>query len=310
MSDNIKFNDENINHLEPSPLKISGTHGKPVKLYRYVGSTTSTDWEMIKDYFFYVSPEFVLRNGVTGFTDYGMIGWYCKHKDLFIVEQRLGVPLHLTIGYREKINRTEAGEWYKNMTEQNNEREEKIREIKSWFTEAVYPESVRDYLDDIINTSRVYLPSRDNFFEEGSIAFFIREEQDFISMFVNLEYDKSLGNCNGILDGIFCYLDFDVELADLINDWCIDETDEFRELFIEARNHYVYHHEPVMYPPHHHHHHRPPKKPHKFHTGCTKQKKKCDGHHCHKPLKPFKPHEHLHRHKYHEPFEPFMKWKF
>ena len=289
--------DENINHLEPSALKISGTHGHPVKLYRYVGSTSGVDWETVKNYFFYITPEFVLRNGVTGFADYGDIGWYCKHKDLFIIEQKLDVPLHLTIGYREKINRTEAGEWYQIMKEQKDERAEKIKEIKSWFTEAVYPETVRDYLSDIINTSRVYLPSRNNFFEEGSIAFFIREEQDFISMFVNLEYDKHLGNCSGILDGIFCYLDFDVELADLINDWCIDETEDFRDLFIRAREHYVFEHEPMMGFHYHHHH----KKPHKYHSGCTKKdkdkdKKKCHKHHCHH----HEPYE-FHYHDHHRP---------
>jgi len=280
MTNNVetRFDDENVNHLEPSTLKISGTHGKPVKLYRYVGSTSGRDWELVRDYFFYVTPEYVLRNGVTGFKDYSMIGWYCKHKDLFIVEQRLEVPLHLTIGYRERINRTEAGEWYERMKEQGHERVEKIREIKSWFTEAVYPETVRDYVGDIILSSRAYLPVKENFFEEGSVCFFIREEQDFIAMFVNLEYTKNLGNCSGVLDGIFCYLDFDPDLADLINDWCLDETDDFRTMFVKEREHYVYHHHPKMYV-----------KPHKFHSGCTKKvpwdivAEKPHKHHHHKP---------------------------
>ena len=268
--------DENANHLEPSNLKVAGTNGKMVKLYRYVGSTSDPLWEDVKSYFVYVTPEFVLRNGVTGFKDYGDIAWYCKHKDLFIVEERLDVPLHLTVGYMERLQRTEASEWYDEMTEQNNERAERIAEIKSWFTEATYPEHIRDYLDDIILTSRVYRPSRQNFFEEGSICFFIREEQDFIAMFVNLEYSKGLGNCRGVLDGIFCYLDFDAELADLINDWCIDDTDTLRELFVHERDHYVFHHEPKMfYDSHHHHHHCCPKchEHHEYHTGCTKRKK-------------------------------------
>lgn len=258
---NDNFESENINHLEPSALKISGANGKPVKLYRYVGNTGGAEWENVKDYFFYVTPEFVLRNGVTGFKDYGDIAWYCKHKDLFIVEQNLNVPLYLTVGYRERIKRTEAGEWYSRMKSQSEEKTEKIREIKSWFTEAVYPESVRDYVGDIILTSRTYVPSNSNFFDEGSVCFFIREEQDFIAMFVNLEYSKGLGNCSGILDGIFCYLDFDPELADLINDWCIDETDDFRELFVHERDYYPYHHEPKKCHKHHKHH--------KFHSGCT-----------------------------------------
>lgn len=256
----MQFDDENVNHLEPSTLKISGTHGKPVRLYRYVGSTSGRDWELVRDYFFYVTPEYVLRNGVTGFQDYGDIGWYCKHKDLFIIEQRLEVPLHLTIGYRERINRTEAGEWYRLMKEQKDEKVEKIKEIKSWFTEAVYPETVRDYVGDIILSSRAYLPVKENFFDEGSVCFFIREEQDFIAMFINLEYSKNLGNCSGTLDGIFCYLDFDPELADMINDWCMDETDEFRTLFIKDREHYTHTHHPKMHC-----------KPHKFHSGCTKK---------------------------------------
>lgn len=261
MNNNIEtdFNNENANHLEPSPLKISGTNGKPVKLYRYIGSTSGKDWESIRDYFLYVTPEFVLRNAVTGFQDYSMIGWYCRHKDIFIVEQRLNVPLHLTVGYRERLNRTEAGEWYDRMKNQIDERSAKITEIKSWFTEAVYPESVRDYVGDIILSSRVYLPVRENFFDEGSVCFLIREEQDFIAMFVNLEFSKNLGNCAGVLDGIFCYLDFDPELADLINDWCMDETDEFRELFVHEKDHYVHHHHPKM------------PEPHKFHSGCTKK---------------------------------------
>ena len=255
------FNNENINHLEPSTLKIPGAHGKPVRLYRYVGSTSDDAWKSVKNYFFFVTPEFVLRNGITGFTDYSMIAWYCKHKDLFIVEQKLHVPLHLTVGYLERIKRTEAGEWYSTMEQQQSAKAEKIQEIKSWFTEAVFPEGVRDYLDDIITTSRVYLPSKENFFEEGSVCFLIREDQDFIAMFVNLEYSKGLANCRGALDGIFCYIDFDPELADLINDWCFDETDDFRELFVYEREHYVYHHEP-------HHCHGC----HEFHSGCTKRK--------------------------------------
>lgn len=259
------FGDKTYNHLEPSSLRVDGANGRPVRLYRYVGSTSGNDWSGVKDYFFFVTPEFVLRNGVTGFKDYGDIGWYCKHKDLFIVEQRLDVPLHLTVGYRDRVNRTEAGEWYGLMKEQHDEKVAKIKEIKSWFTEAVYPESVRDYVGDIILTSRVYVPSLENFFDEGSVCFFIREEQDFVAMFVNLEYNKGLGNCHGVLDGIFCYLDFDAELADLINDWCSDETDEFRELFVHEREHYVYHHDPK----HHHHHHC---KKHEFHSGCTKRK--------------------------------------
>jgi len=258
------FGDKTYNHLEPSSLRVDGANGRRVRLYRYVGSTSGNDWSGVKDYFFFVTPEFVLRNGVTGFRDYGDIGWYCKHKDLFIVEQRLDVPLHLTVGYRERVNRTEAGEWYGLMKEQHDEKVAKIKEIKSWFTEAVYPESVRDYVGDIILTSRVYVPSLENFFDEGSVCFFIREEQDFVAMFVNLEYNKGLGNCHGVLDGIFCYLDFDAELADLINDWCSDETDEFRELFVHEREHYVYHHDPK----HHHCHH----KKHEFHSGCTKRK--------------------------------------
>lgn len=265
-----RFDDKNINHLEPSSLKVAGTNGKMVKLYRYIGSTSGREWETVKDYFFYVTPEYVLRNGVIGFQDYGDIGWYCKHKDLFIVEQRLNVPLHLTIGYRDRLNRNEAGEWYDRMKEQNEEKSAKIKEIKSWFTEAVYPETVRDYVDDIILTSRVYLPVRDNFFDEGSVCFLIREEQDFIAMFINLEYSKGLGNCSGVMDGIFCYLDFDPDLADLINDWCVDETDEFRVLFVTDRDHYVFSHNPkIPEPPHKHHKHH---KPHKFHSGCTKKK--------------------------------------
>lgn len=259
---NYQFNDETVNHLEPTSLKITGSNGKPVKLYRYIGSTSGQDWETVKDYFFYVTPEYVLRNGVTGFKDYSMIGWYCKHKDLFIIEQRLEVPLHLTIGYRERIKRSEAGEWYDNMKRQSETKADKIREIKSWFTEATYPETVRDYVGDIILTSRVYLPSRENFFDEGSVCFLIREEQDFISMFVNLEFSKGLGNCRGTLDGIFCYLDFDPELADLINDWCVDETDDFRTLFVKEREHYAHRHDPPMpWRPHH-----------EFHSGCTKKK--------------------------------------
>lgn len=266
---NSTFESENINHLEPSTLKMPGANSKPVKLYKYVGVTTGPEWEQVKDYFVYITPEFVLRNGVTGFNDYGDIAWYCKHKDLFIVEQKLEVPLYLTVGYRERIKRTEAGEWYDEMVSQHNQQIEKIREIKSWFTEAVYPESIHDYIGDIISSSRVYVPNNENFFEEGSICFLIREEQDIIGMFVNLEYTKGLGNCRGVLDGIFCYLEFDPELADLINDWCIDETDDFRTLFVKEREHYVYKHHPKMC------HHC-----HEFHSGCTKKppKKPCQKH--------------------------------
>ena len=256
------FNDENVNHLEPTGLKITGSNGKPVKLYKFIGSTSGKEWESVKDYFLYVSPEFVLRNGVTGFRDYGDIGWYCKHKDLFIVEQRLNVPLHLTVGYLERIKRSEASEWYSVMREQRDDFKSKINEIKHWFTEAVYPESVRDYLSDIILTSRIYLPDKSNFFDEGSVAFIIREDQDFIAMFVNLEFNRGMGNCRGVLDGIFCYLDFDPELADLINDWCMDSTDDFRTLFVKAKDHYAFHHHPRMFF----------EEPHKFHSGCTKKK--------------------------------------
>lgn len=260
------FGNDDVNHLEPSSLKMSGSNGKPVKLYRYVGVTSGPVWDSVKDYFLYVTPEFVLRNGVTGFKDYGDIAWYCKHKDLFIVEQRLDVPLYLTVGYRERAKRMEAGEWLDSMNSQHNERVERIREIKSWFTEATYPESVHDYVGDIISSSRVYVPSTENFFDEGSVCFIIREEQDIIGMFVNLEYSKGLGNCKGILDGIFCYLDFDPELADLINEWCLDETDDFRTLFVKEREHYVYEHHPKMCP-----------HCHEFHSGCTKKppKKSC-----------------------------------
>ena len=278
-NDEIFVDDTNANYLEPSSLKIAGTNGKPVKLYRFIGSTSGDNWENVKEYFFYVTPEFVLRNGVTGCQDYGDIGWYCKHKDLFIVEQRLDVPLHLTVGYRERLNRTEAGEWYDIMKNQAEEKADKIKEIKSWFTEAVYPEQVMDYINDIVLTSRVYLPSRRSFFEEGGVCFFIREEQDFIAMFVNLEYSKNLGNCRGGLDGIFCYLDFDAELADLINDWCSDETDDFREMYVHQREGYVYHHEPQYkgYEPPHGHCDKNcgrvtcPFK-HKSHSGCTLKK--------------------------------------
>lgn len=248
MKDKIqpRFDDDDYNHLEPSKLKIAGTHGKPVKLYRYVGSTSCNEWNELKKYFYYITPQFVLGNGVTGFKDYGDIGWYCKHKDLFIIEQKLGVPLHLTIGYRERLNRTEAGFYYDNMRKQNLERKTAVEGIKGWFTEAIYPETVRDYMGDIVNSSRIYLPSTENFFEEGSVAFIIRSEQDFIGMFVNLEFSKNLGNCRGVLDGIFCYLDFDFDLADQINEWCYDETDEFRELFVRERDRYVYKFDPKI----------------------------------------------------------------
>ena len=251
----------NVNHLEPSTLQIGGANGKPVKLYKYVGTNTGSSWESVKDYFFYVTPEFVLREGVTGFRDYGDIAWYCKKKDIFIIEERLNVPVYLSIGYKERVARSEAHEWYESMSEQNREKVNKIKEIKSWFTEAVYPESVRDYVGDVINSSRVYLPSFGSFFEEGGVAFLVREDQDFIGMFVNLEFTHGLGNCRGVLNGIFCYLDFDVDLADLINDWCVDETDDFRELYVRGRDHYVYRHEPCMKPCVH---------PHKFHSGCAK----------------------------------------
>ncbi len=258
------LNEETVNHLEPSQLKITGSHGRPVKLYRFIGSPSGEEWENVKEYFFYVTPEFVLRSGVTGFRDYGDIGWYCKHKDLFIVEQRLGVPLYLTVGYRERLARSEAGEWFGRMKAQRDERSEHIREIKGWFTEAYYPDSVRDYLEDIISSCRVYVVSRRGFFEEGGICFLIREDQDFVGMFVNLEFNRGLGNCRGVLDGIFCYVDFEVDLADLINDWCVDVTEEFRELFVREREFSVYHSEP-----HHCKGRRCLCKHHKFHSGCT-----------------------------------------
>lgn len=259
---------EDVSHLEPSGLKVAGSNGKMVRLYRFVGSTSGALWDGVRDYFVYVTPEFVLRNGVTGFRDYGDIGWYCKHKDLFIVEERLDVPLYLTVGYRERLSRSEAGEWYSEMVGQREERVSRLREVKDWFTEAVYPEDVRDYVGDIVLSSRVYLPVGENFFDEGGVCWFVREEQDFIAMFVNLEFSKGLGNCRGVLDGIFCYLDFDEELADRINDLCDDETDDFRELFVHERDCYVFGHEPRCGHQHHHHHHCC----HEFHSGCTRRK--------------------------------------
>jgi len=265
--------EENSNHLEPTKLKITGTNNKPTRLYKYIGVTAGQDWDKVKDYLLYITPEFVLRNGVTGFEDYGDIGWYCKHKDVFIVEQRLEVPLHLTVGYRERIKRTEAEGWYNSMNHQHQETVERLHEIKSWFTEAVYPAEVRDYIGDIINSSRVYLPSREHFFDEGGTCFLVREDQDFIAMFVNLEFSRRLGNCRGVLDGIFCYLDFDPDLADMINDVCVDETDEFRVLFVKGREHYAFRHDPPLRP--HHGHSHPRRCPYKCRKSFPWEYDKC-----------------------------------
>ena len=278
---NASLDDDVVDHLVSSGLKMPGSNGKSmVPLYRFVGGTGGRAWAGVRDYFVYVNPEFVLRNGVTGFRDYGDIGWYCRRKDVFIVEERLGVPLHLTVGYRERIRRSEAGEWYDRLVDGERSRRDLVAEIKGWFTEAVYPREVRDYVGDVVGSSHVYLPDRE-FFEEGGVCFLIREDQDFIGMFVNLEFSKRLGNARGFLDGIFCYLDFDPELADLINDVCFDETEEFRRM-MEERSHYVYQHDPC---------HgcgfkdRSKKsgwskkckcygKGHEFHSGCTQKKDK------------------------------------
>ena len=103
--------------------------------------------------------------------------------------------------------------------------------IDDAFVDAVYPNRKHDYILDLINSSRIYVPEGREFFSENGVLYMVREDGDFMMRVSNAPYDHDLCNTKGMIRGIYCYTPYKSKIARLINEICVDETESFRKLY-------------------------------------------------------------------------------
>lgn len=233
------YNMKNIDiepHIIKSRLILYKGMDKAVKLYRFVGDIESDAFEKVKDYFYYITPDFALNRMLIGFDGYDDIGYYCQENDVWIVEEILDVPFELTVAYEKRALIDERDRRERSYYNYIRKQKESIAKIDDAFIDATYPNRKHDHLLDMINTSRVYVPEDRNFFSEFGVMYVIREDGDYMARISNSQFDNDLCNTRGLVHGVFCYTKYRSGIAKLINEVCSDETEEFRILYSKKRS--------------------------------------------------------------------------
>ena len=239
-------------HLESSNLILYKGLDRTVKLYKFVGDVESQEFEVAKDYFYHVTPDFALKERLIGFYDYDDIGYYCQEQDIWIVEELMQTPLELTIGFEKQTLIDEKDRRERAYLKYMREQKENIAKIDEAFSDAVYPQRRHDHLLDVLYSSRIYVPEGRRFFSEYGVMYIVREQGDFIARLTNCKYDNDLCNTTGFIRGIYCYIPYVSAVARLINENCVDETDGFRQMY-NSHSHYKGYPQPKDYPHHHPH---------------------------------------------------------
>ena len=218
-------------HLEQSKLILYKGLNRTVRLYRFVGDVESDEFQSVKDYFYHITPDFALHERLIGFEDYDDIGYYCQENDVWIVEELLHTPLELTISYEKQMLLDEKDKRERDYLNYVRKQKENIARIDESFQDATYPHRKHDNLLEVLFTSRVYVPKGRHFFSKYGVMYIVREQADFIARLTNSEYDNNLCNTRGIVRGVYCYTQYNSEIARLINETCTDETEQFRKLY-------------------------------------------------------------------------------
>lgn len=218
-------------HIEESNLVLYKGLDKSVRLYKFIGDIHSEKFERVKEYFIHVTPEYALNNRLIGFSHYRQIGYYCQEHDVWIVEEMLEVPLELTVNYTKQILIDEKDKIERECLDYVRKTKNDIAKINEGFEDAKYPDRRHDHILDLINNSRIYIPEGRKFFSQYGVMYLIREQGDFMARLSNSEYDNGMCNSVGIVRGIFCYTRYKSRIARLINEICLDKTEEFRRLY-------------------------------------------------------------------------------
>lgn len=262
-------------HLEPSRLILYKGLDKSFKLFRFVGDIESESFDKVKDYFYHVTPNFALDERLIGFEDYDDIGYYCQENDVWIVEELLEVPFELTINYGKQLLKDEKDRRERQALDYVRQQKTALAEIDESFEDATYPHRRHDHLLDLIHSSRVYVPEGRNFFSEFGVMYLLRENHDYMARISNSKFDNDLCNTTGVVRGIYCYTKYKPEIAKLISEICVDETEEFRRLYSKHA-----HFKGIPHPHdfdipynHHHHHHHPVEYKKHDHVDCKYRRK-------------------------------------
>lgn len=272
-------------HLEPSRLILYKGLDKSVKLFRFVGDIESEAFDRVKEYFYYITPDFALNERLIGFDDYDDIGYYCQENDVWMVEEILDTPIELTIGYEKQILKDEKDRRERQVLDYIRQQKKAIAEIDEAFIDATYPQRRHDHLLDLIHSSRVYVPDGRNFFSEYGVMYILRENHDYMARISNSRFDNDLCNTTGVVRGVYCYTKYKPSIARLINSICVDETEEFRRLYskhihfkgiphpkdphMPSFHHHKHHHDSCN----HHHHYHPVEYKEHDHVDCKFDKK-------------------------------------
>lgn len=261
MMENEKMKDLHVEpHLKSTRLILYKGLDKAVKLFKFVGDVESDEFEEVKDYFYYITPDFALNERLIGFDDYDDIGYYCQDSDVWIVEEILDVPIELTIGYEKQVLKDEKDLRERQFLNYVRNQKKMIATIDEAFINATYPNRRHDHLLDLLHSSRIYVPEGRKFFSEYGVMYIIRESGDYIARISNSQFDNDLCNTTGIVRGVYCYTKYKTKIARLINEVCVDKTEDFRRLYSKHLHFKGYHYPkdptiPVKSKPHHRHHH-------------------------------------------------------